>query len=180
MAVAWMPSKGSSQGRYHHLSVEEREDVMCLRAEGRGVREIARRLGRPPSTASRELSMNGCAASGRRPHACRASAAHAVTSAGGALPPAREALRPGPAQPRDLAGRREALAPGAGRRLDRPRAGRPGRLGLHHQARHTPLRPRRPRPQARGGARPAVPEAPREAREARRRPVRLVKPNFRL
>lgn len=62
-------------GRYHHLSVEEREDIMCLRAEGRGVREIARRLGRPASTVSRELARNGCAASSRRPRAYRASAA---------------------------------------------------------------------------------------------------------
>lgn len=62
-------------GRYHHLGVEEREDIMCLRAEGRGVREIARRLGRPASTVSRELARNGCAASARRPRAYRASAA---------------------------------------------------------------------------------------------------------
>lgn len=62
-------------GRYHHLSVEEREDVMCLRAEGRGVREIARRIGRAASTVSRELARNGCAPSARRPRAYRASAA---------------------------------------------------------------------------------------------------------
>jgi IS30 family transposase len=37
------------------LSFMEREDIACLRAEGRGVREIARRLERDPSTISREL-----------------------------------------------------------------------------------------------------------------------------
>jgi IS30 family transposase len=40
-------------GRY--LSFAEREELMCLRASGLGVREIARRLRRHPSTISREL-----------------------------------------------------------------------------------------------------------------------------
>jgi hypothetical protein len=43
-------------GRY--LSFSEREDIAILRAQGRGVREIARRLGRSPSTISRELRRN--------------------------------------------------------------------------------------------------------------------------
>lgn len=50
-------------GRYHHLSLEEREDIMCLRAEGRGVHEIVRMIGRDAATVSRELSRNGCGAS---------------------------------------------------------------------------------------------------------------------
>jgi transposase, IS30 family len=43
-------------GRY--LSFVEREDIAMLRAQGAGVREIARQLGRDPSTVSRELRRN--------------------------------------------------------------------------------------------------------------------------
>ena len=43
-------------GRY--LSFAEREDIAIWRAQGAGVREIARRLGRSPSTISRELRRN--------------------------------------------------------------------------------------------------------------------------
>lgn len=41
-----------------HLSFEEREEIALLRAREQGVREIARRLGRAPSTISRELRRN--------------------------------------------------------------------------------------------------------------------------
>lgn len=47
-------------GRYGHLSIEEREEIMCLRREHRGVREIARKIGRDKSTVSRELARNSC------------------------------------------------------------------------------------------------------------------------
>lgn len=43
-------------GRY--LSFEEREEIALLRAQGAGVREIARTIGRDPSTISRELRRN--------------------------------------------------------------------------------------------------------------------------
>lgn len=43
-------------GRY--LSFVEREDIALLRAQGLGVREVARRLGRDASTISRELRRN--------------------------------------------------------------------------------------------------------------------------
>lgn len=43
-------------GRY--LSFAEREDIALFRAQDAGVREIARRLGRSPSTISRELRRN--------------------------------------------------------------------------------------------------------------------------
>jgi IS30 family transposase len=43
-------------GRY--LSFSEREEIALFRAQGAGVREIARRLGRSPSTISRELRRN--------------------------------------------------------------------------------------------------------------------------
>ena len=43
-------------GRY--LSFVDREDIALLRAQGRGVREIARAIGRDPGTISRELRRN--------------------------------------------------------------------------------------------------------------------------
>lgn len=46
----------SVSGRY--LSSSEREDIAVWRAQGAGVREIARRLSRAPSTVSRELRRN--------------------------------------------------------------------------------------------------------------------------
>src|SRR5215218_7412562 len=45
-----------ASGRY--LSFAEREEIAILRARGAGVREIARQLGRSPSTISRELRRN--------------------------------------------------------------------------------------------------------------------------
>ena len=50
-------------GRY--LSFGEREEIALLRAAGCGVREIARRLGRSPSTISRELRRNAGTRTGR-------------------------------------------------------------------------------------------------------------------
>jgi len=49
-------------GRY--LSFAEREEIALLRAEGCGVREVARRLGRSPSTISRELRRNAATRGG--------------------------------------------------------------------------------------------------------------------
>ena len=49
-------------GRY--LSFAEREEIALLRAEKLGVREIARRIGRSPSTISRELRRNAGTRSG--------------------------------------------------------------------------------------------------------------------
>jgi IS30 family transposase len=49
-------------GRY--LSIVEREEIALLRARGCGVREIARRLSRSPSTISRELRRNAATRSG--------------------------------------------------------------------------------------------------------------------
>ena len=50
-------------GRY--LSFEEREEIAMFRAQGAGVREIARRLGRSPSTISRELRRNAATRGGK-------------------------------------------------------------------------------------------------------------------
>jgi transposase len=49
-------------GRY--LSFADREEIAVCRAQGLGVREIARRLGRAPSTISRELRRNAATRSG--------------------------------------------------------------------------------------------------------------------
>ena len=49
-------------GRY--LSFAEREEITVLKAQGCGVREIARRLGRSPSTVSRELRRNAATRGG--------------------------------------------------------------------------------------------------------------------
>jgi IS30 family transposase len=49
-------------GRY--LSFTEREEIAILRARGCGVREIARRAGRSPSTISRELRRNAATRGG--------------------------------------------------------------------------------------------------------------------
>ena len=60
-----MPSvtQAPLSGRY--LSFAEREEIALLRATGCGVREIARQLGRSPSTISRELRRNAATRGGR-------------------------------------------------------------------------------------------------------------------
>ncbi len=50
-------------GRY--LSFAEREEIALLSAQGAGVREIARRVGRSPSTISRELRRNAATRGGK-------------------------------------------------------------------------------------------------------------------
>jgi hypothetical protein len=59
-----MPSitQAPLSGRY--LSFAEREEIAILRARGCGVREIARVLGRSPSTISRELRRNAATRGG--------------------------------------------------------------------------------------------------------------------
>lgn len=50
-------------GRY--LSFEEREEIALLKAQGAGIREIARQLGRSSSTISRELRRNAATRCGK-------------------------------------------------------------------------------------------------------------------
>jgi len=50
-------------GRY--LSFVEREEIALLHAQGHGVREIARRIGRDPGTVSRELRRNAATRGGK-------------------------------------------------------------------------------------------------------------------
>ncbi len=52
-----------SSGRY--LTFSEREEIAILRAQGAGVRQIARRIGRDPSTVSRELRRNAATRDGK-------------------------------------------------------------------------------------------------------------------
>ena len=54
---------GRLSGRY--LSFAEREEIAVLRAQGAGVREIARDVGRDPSTISRELRRNAATRGGK-------------------------------------------------------------------------------------------------------------------
>jgi len=60
-----MPSidLGPLSGRY--LSFREREEIAVLKAQGAGVREMARCLGRAPSTISRELRRNAATRGGK-------------------------------------------------------------------------------------------------------------------
>jgi IS30 family transposase len=57
------PALAPLSGRY--LSFAEREEIALLRARGDGVREIARQLGRSPSTVSGELRRNAATRGGR-------------------------------------------------------------------------------------------------------------------
>src|SRR5881275_829930 len=71
-----------------YLCFAEREEIALLRAEGRGVREIARELGRSPSTISRELRRNAATRGGRLEYRATTAQWHAE----------RRARRPKPAK----------------------------------------------------------------------------------
>ena len=60
-----MPTVSLHAPSARYLCFAEREDIALLRAEGKGVREIAREIGRSPSTISRELRRNAATRSGR-------------------------------------------------------------------------------------------------------------------
>ena len=60
-----MPLFMSKPASARYLSFAEREDIALLRAQDVGVREIARRLGRNPSTVSRELTRNAATRGGK-------------------------------------------------------------------------------------------------------------------
>jgi len=59
-----MPSVTLAPASGRYLSFTEREEIAILRAAGDGVREIARQLGRSPSTISRELRRNAATRNG--------------------------------------------------------------------------------------------------------------------
>ena len=73
------PSSKSLSGRY--LSFVQREEIALLRAQGHGVREIARRLTRAPSTISRELRRNAATRGGELDYRATTAQWHADRSA---------------------------------------------------------------------------------------------------
>jgi DNA-binding CsgD family transcriptional regulator len=60
-----MPSVCLAAPSARYLCFAEREEIALLRAEGMGVREIARWMGRSPSTISREVRRNAATRGGR-------------------------------------------------------------------------------------------------------------------
>src|SRR3982751_3267468 len=73
------PSSKSLSRRY--LTYAEREEIAILRAQRHGVREIARRLERAPSTISRELRRNAATRSGGLEYRATTAQWHADRSA---------------------------------------------------------------------------------------------------
>jgi transposase len=72
-------SSGPPSGR--HLSFAEREEIALWRAQGLGVREVARRLGRAASTLSRELRRNAATRGGKLDYLATTAQWHAERSA---------------------------------------------------------------------------------------------------
>ena len=73
------PSAKPLSGRY--LSFREREEIALLLVEGHSLREIGRRLGRDPSTISRELDRNASTHAGKMAYRATAAQWHADRSA---------------------------------------------------------------------------------------------------
>src|SRR4051794_37437708 len=84
--AALAPSSKPLSGRY--LSFAEREEIALCRAQGQGIREVARRLGRAASTISRELRRNAATRGGGLDYRATAAQWHAE----------RVARRPKPAK----------------------------------------------------------------------------------
>jgi IS30 family transposase len=77
--AALAPSSKPLCGRY--LSFAEREEIALCRAQGQGVREVARRLGRAASTISRELRRNAATRGGGLGYRATAAQWHAERAA---------------------------------------------------------------------------------------------------
>ena len=124
---------GPASGRY--LSFAEREEIAILQRSDVGVREIARRLGRSPSTISRELRRNAATRGGRLEYRATTAQWHAERRAGARRSrswPRNEraaAVRAGAARRRDH-GDRTAHGAGAGGALDRSPSRAPARPAL--------------------------------------------------
>ena len=80
VAVRWfrhaggMPPLSLAEPTGRYLSFSEREEIALLKAQGQGVREIARELRRDPGTISREVRRNAATRGGKPDY--RASVAH--------------------------------------------------------------------------------------------------------
>ncbi|HEV2108419.1 MAG TPA: IS30 family transposase [Thermomicrobiales bacterium] len=74
-------SRSSNLLSERHLSFAEREEIAILRAQRHGVREIARRLERAPSTISRELRRNAATRGGGLDYRATTAQWHADRSA---------------------------------------------------------------------------------------------------
>src|SRR3954453_14169687 len=77
--AALAPSSTPLAGRY--LSFAEREEIALCRAQGQGVREVARRLGRAGSTISRELRRDAATRGGSLDYRATAAQWHAERAA---------------------------------------------------------------------------------------------------
>ena len=62
---SWACSAGPPVSPSRFLTLAEREEIALLHAQGVGVREIARRIGRDPATISRELRRNAATRGGK-------------------------------------------------------------------------------------------------------------------
>ena len=60
-----MPPLSLAEPTRRYLSFEEREEIALLKAQDKGVREIAREIGRDPGTVSRELRRNAATRGGK-------------------------------------------------------------------------------------------------------------------
>ncbi len=88
------------------LSLAEREQIRDLLGEGHSCREVARRLGRAPSTITREIHANSDAAGNYRPYAAQRSSALRR-----ARPKNRKLMLEGPLREFVAAGLRERWSP---------------------------------------------------------------------
>lgn len=138
------PSAPPLLGRY--LSFMEREQIALLRANGHGVRQIARQLTRAPSTISRELRRNAATRSGGFEYRATTAQWHADGAA----------RRPKPAK---LASN-VARLPGAPKVGMPRRPGRESRLSLRRARRGDESLLRLPRPRSFGRAQEREPRAP--------------------
>jgi IS30 family transposase len=77
-----MPSTSLAPLSGRYLSFTEREEITVLKAQGGGVREIARRVGRSASTISRELRRNAATRGGRLDYRASTAQWHADRRAG--------------------------------------------------------------------------------------------------
>lgn len=134
-------------GRYAHLTLAEREEIMLMRHEGRSQADIARATGRDRSAISREMRRNSFRVGAGRllPGIGRATL---LRGAQALLRTSQDPRRRGARRARHAADRAGALVARADRRQDRGRTSGP--VGVRVD--HLPGRQRRQARPARAGA----------------------------